>query len=73
MMETIQILIAQIYKHIWTQLCSLSEVMIDVSSHRVLRPKVGELALLQDHHVLPDGVQVSHDLQHGDFLRETHK
>lgn len=39
-------------------------------SHQVLRAKVGELALLQDHHVLPDGVQVSHELLHSDFLTE---
>lgn len=39
-------------------------------SYRVFRSQVGELALLQDHHVLPDGVQVGHDLLHRDLLEK---
>lgn len=37
-------------------------------SYRVFWSEVCKLALLQDYHVLPDGVQVSDDLLHSDFL-----
>ena len=36
--------------------------------YRILGAQVGKLTLLQDHHVLPDGVQVRHDLLQRDLL-----
>ena len=37
-------------------------------AYRILGAQVGKLTLLQDHHVLPDGVQVRHDLLQSDLL-----
>lgn len=49
----------------------IMNVITEMWSYRVLRAKVSELALLQDHHVLPDGVQMSHNLLHRDLLPDT--
>lgn len=39
--------------------------------HHVFRSKVGELCLLQDHHIFPDGVEMSHELLDCNFLTGT--
>ena len=42
-------------------------------TYSVLRAQVGKLTLLQDHHVFPDGVQVSHDLLQRNLLNKIHR